>query len=87
VARHFRRFCIKREHRWRGRVIRSVEPEVAFASLWEAREGPWETVRGTVGGGIFKSTDGGKTLETTVHRFAEGIIQANLAIAPALRGA
>ncbi len=37
-------------------------PETVYASLWEAREGPWENSswNGT-NGGIFKSIDGGKT--------------------------
>ena len=39
-----------------------TNPQIAYASLWEAREGPWENGawNGT-NGGIFKSTDGGKT--------------------------
>src|SRR5262245_18258322 len=37
-------------------------PQIAYASLWEAREGPWEngSWNGS-GGGIFKSTDGGRS--------------------------
>src|SRR5882757_5096084 len=37
-------------------------PDVAYAALWEARQGPWENAAWNgPGGGIFKSTDGGKT--------------------------
>lgn len=58
-------------------------PDVAYAALWEARQGPWENAawNGT-GGGIFKSTDGGKTWQQLKSGLPEGIIQANLAIAP-----
>jgi photosystem II stability/assembly factor-like uncharacterized protein len=58
-------------------------PEVLYASLWEAREGPWEfgnTYSGTHGG-IFKSSDGGKTW----HKLTQGlpkVAQAYVAIAP-----
>src|SRR5207245_1313627 len=43
-------------------LLDTANPDTAYASLWEAREGPWEngSWNGT-GGGIFKSTDGGKT--------------------------
>ncbi|HEY0407417.1 MAG TPA: hypothetical protein VGC89_16915 [Pyrinomonadaceae bacterium] len=58
-------------------------PETVYASLWEAREGPWEngSWNGT-GGGIFKSTDGGKTWRQLARGLPEGIVQANLAVAP-----
>src|SRR5271165_2522402 len=41
--------------------IDPADPKVVYATLWQAREGPWENgdFSGT-GGGIFKSTDGGK---------------------------
>lgn len=60
-----------------------TRPDVAYASLWEARQGPWENGawNGT-GGGIFKSTDGGKSWQQLKGGLPEGIIQANLAIAP-----
>ncbi len=56
-------------------------PDVAYASLWEARQGPWENAawNGT-GGGIFKSTDGGKNWKQLSKGLPEGIIQANLTI-------
>src|SRR5580698_10942041 len=35
-------------------------PNIIYACLWEARQGPWENgAWGGTGGGIFKSTDGG----------------------------
>src|ERR1700687_2331527 len=56
-------------------------PDVVYASLWEARQGPWENAawNGT-GGGIFKSTDGGKNWKQLSKGLPEGIIQANLSI-------
>jgi len=58
-------------------------PEILYASLWEARQGPWEfgnTYAGTHGG-IFKSTDAGKTW----HKLTQGlpeVEQAYVEIAP-----
>ena len=60
-------------------------PDTAYASLWEARQGPWENAawNGT-GGGIFKSIDNGKTWRQLSGGLPDAIIQANLAIAPSL---
>jgi photosystem II stability/assembly factor-like uncharacterized protein len=64
-------------------LIDPSNPDVAYAALWEARQGPWENAAWTgTGGGIFKSTDGGKTWAQLKGGLPEGIIQANLAIAP-----
>jgi photosystem II stability/assembly factor-like uncharacterized protein len=43
-------------------VIDPVTPSTVYASLWQARQGPWENgdFRGP-GSGLFKSTDGGTT--------------------------
>ncbi|HEV7844487.1 MAG TPA: hypothetical protein VGO69_12415, partial [Pyrinomonadaceae bacterium] len=59
------------------------QPSTVYASLWEAREGPWEngSWNGT-GGGIFKSTDGGATWHQLTKGLPEGIVQANLTVAP-----
>jgi photosystem II stability/assembly factor-like uncharacterized protein len=61
--------------------------DVVYASLWESREGPWEnsTWNGT-NGGIFKSTDGGKSWNQLRKGLPEKIVQANLAIAPSSPG-
>jgi photosystem II stability/assembly factor-like uncharacterized protein len=57
-------------------------PETVYAALWEAREGPWEngSWNGT-NGGIFKSTDGGRTWNQLTKGLPNDIVQANLAIA------
>ncbi len=40
-----------------------ANPDIVYASMWEAREGPWEDNNEVNGshGGLFKSTDGGGT--------------------------
>ena len=58
-------------------------PEIVYASLWEVRLGPWEDgnqYSGT-GGGVFKSTDGGKTWRALSNGLPKGIIQVDVAIA------
>ena len=58
-------------------------PQVVYAALWESREGPWENgVFNGDGGGIFKSTDGGKTWRQLTKGLPGNIVQANIAIAP-----
>ena len=59
-------------------------PDVVYASMWEAREGPWEDnniVNGT-GGGLFKSTDGGNTFHPLTNGLPKDLAQINIAIAP-----
>ena len=61
-----------------------VNADVVYATMWEARQGPWENAAwpGT-GGGIFKSTDGGTTWKPLTKGLPEeGIIQADIAVAP-----
>src|SRR5213592_5137305 len=58
-------------------------PDTVFATLLEQRQGPWENAawNGTHGG-IFKSTDGGATWKPLKQGLPEGLIDAELAIAP-----
>ena len=59
-------------------------PDVIYASMWEAREGPWEDnneVNGS-GGGLFKSTDGGNTWHPVTNGLPKDLSQIYVAIAP-----
>src|SRR5881396_1228458 len=64
-------------------LIDPSNSQVVYAAQWESREGPWENgVFNGDGGGIFKSTDGGKTWRQLSKGLPGNIVQANLAIAP-----
>jgi photosystem II stability/assembly factor-like uncharacterized protein len=58
-------------------------PNVIYATLWQARQGPWEDGNsyGAPAGGIFKSTDGGTTWQQLAKGLPAQIVQANVAIA------
>ena len=59
-------------------------PDVIYASMWEAREGPWEDgnlFNGT-GGGLFKSTDGGSTWHQLTNGLPKDLAQIYVAVAP-----
>ncbi len=59
-------------------------PDVVYASMWEAREGPWEdnNVFNGPGGGLFKSTDGGNTWHQLTNGLPKDLSQIYIAIAP-----
>src|SRR5262252_6663343 len=59
-------------------------PDIVYACLWEQRQGPWENgAWAGTSGGIFKSTDGGTTWRQLTRGLpAEGIVQADVAVAP-----
>jgi photosystem II stability/assembly factor-like uncharacterized protein len=63
--------------------IDPTDPNIIYACMWEAREGPWENGewQGT-NGGIFKSTDGGTTWQKLTKGLPDGVVQADVAIAP-----
>ena len=63
--------------------IDPANPQIVYASLWESREGPWEnSVWNGTNGGIFKSVDGGTSWKQLGGGLPEGIVQANIAVAP-----
>jgi hypothetical protein len=54
-------------------------PDVVYAALWEARQGPWENAEWSgTGGGIFKSTDGGTTWQQLTKGLPIGVVQTTL---------
>lgn len=58
-------------------------PDIIYATLWEARQGPWENGAWSgTHGGIFKSTDGGSTWKKLSGGLPETLVQAHIAIAP-----
>src|SRR5271163_2133841 len=61
-------------------------PNVLYAALWEAREGPWEdgNMFSGTGGGLFKSIDGGNTWKQLTNGLPNDVVQANVAISPSL---
>jgi photosystem II stability/assembly factor-like uncharacterized protein len=61
-----------------------ANPDVLYACLWRARQGPWEDKNeyGGAGGGIFKSIDGGNTWNKLAGGLPTDLVQAYVAIAP-----
>jgi photosystem II stability/assembly factor-like uncharacterized protein len=59
-------------------------PDVVYASMWEAREGPWEdgNLFNGSGGGLFKSTDGGNTWHQLSNGLPNDLSQIYVGIAP-----
>jgi photosystem II stability/assembly factor-like uncharacterized protein len=79
----FEKILYKDENIGAGDVkIDPSDSNIVYATLWEAREGPWENGEwnGT-GGGIFKSTDGGQNWQPLAGGLPNGIVQAYVAIA------
>ena len=64
--------------------IDTSSPDVIYASLWEARQGPWEFGNSYSGthGGVFKSKDGGETWQKLTKGLPSDLEQIYVAIAP-----
>lgn len=67
-------------------TIDPKKPNVVYAALWEARQGPWENGRWQgSGSGLFKTTDGGNNwtkLTKGLPTFEQGLGRIGFAIAP-----
>jgi photosystem II stability/assembly factor-like uncharacterized protein len=63
-------------------VIDASNPDVMYAGMWELRLGPWEDANQyqETGGGLFKSTDGGKNWKQLTNGLPK-VIQVNLTMA------
>jgi len=58
-------------------------PDIVYASLWEAQEGPWENAAWSgPTNGLFKSTDGGTTWRQLTEGLPANLQHAELVIAP-----
>jgi len=63
-------------------AIDPANPNIVYAALWEARQGPWENAQwGGTGGGLYKSTDGGLNWRQLTLGLGD-VVQINIAIAP-----
>ncbi len=64
-------------------AIDPKNPQVIYASMWDARLGPWEDRNDYEGthGGLFKSTDGGSTWKQLTDGLPKDLVQINIAIA------
>ena len=87
AAARSRRCCIRDENTGGVDVaFDPVDPNVVYAVLWEARQGPWENGAWTgPGSGLFKSTDGGTTwrpLTQGLPTFADGLGRIGITVAP-----
>ncbi len=64
--------------------IDPTRPNIVYAALWQMRLGPWEDNNqfDGLGGGLFKSTDGGTTWQRLAAGLPKELTQINIAIAP-----
>jgi photosystem II stability/assembly factor-like uncharacterized protein len=63
-------------------LIDPSDSSIVYATLWEAREGPWENGAWLgPNAGVFKSTDGGATFTQLTGGLPQGVVQAHIAIA------
>ncbi len=60
-----------------------ADPQTVYASLWEARQAPWENGEFSgAGSGLFKSTDGGTTWRPIGKGLPEKVGRIGIGIAP-----
>ena len=66
-------------------VIDQNNPQVVYASLWQAYRKPWEMVSGGPGSGLYKSIDGGATWkQITGNGFPKGTLgRIGITVSPA----
>lgn len=57
-------------------------PEILIAGMWYVHRYPWKLVSGGPGGGLYRSTDGGKTWTKLTHGLPHLIGRADVAFAP-----
>jgi photosystem II stability/assembly factor-like uncharacterized protein len=64
-------------------AIDPKDPQIIYASMWDARLGPWEDKNSYEGthGGLFKSTDGGSTWKQLTDGLPKDLVQISVAIA------
>ncbi len=64
-------------------AIDPSNPQVVYASMWDARLGPWEDKNSYEGtrGGLFKSMDGGTSWKQLTAGLPKDLVQINMAIA------
>ncbi|MDQ2946708.1 MAG: glycoside hydrolase, partial [Acidobacteriota bacterium] len=67
-------------------ILDPSNPNVVYASLWEARQGPWEfnNVYAGTHGGLFKSIDGGNTWRKLTKGLPQDLVQIYVAVAPSV---
>jgi photosystem II stability/assembly factor-like uncharacterized protein len=63
--------------------IDPLNANIVYATMWEARQGPWENGAWSgTNGGVYKSTDGGSSWTKIMNGLPENLVQAHVAIAP-----
>jgi photosystem II stability/assembly factor-like uncharacterized protein len=70
-------------------VFDPVNPDILYASLWEARQGPWENAAfAGPGSGVYKSTDGGTTWRALTKGLptweGDGVGRIGITVAPSM---
>jgi photosystem II stability/assembly factor-like uncharacterized protein len=84
AGRHWTQVLYVDEHTGaNGVIIDPKHPNIVYATLWEARLGPWEDNNQFNGthGGIYKSTDGGKHFTKLTQGLPSNASQINLSLA------